>query len=100
MRTSRMRLLGLGFLRRGFLRDAMLGLGELLFELGDFIGFDVGGQRALPFHERFFPFGGGHLGAAGLGVQIAEMRVDSGVVAFVLEGFAQSGFGIRRTYFA
>src|SRR5579863_1187929 len=96
IRTSGMAALGLHGFRRRLLCDAVLGPTDLFFDFGHTIGFDIGREDVLPFSERFFPFGGGQFGAAGLGVNIAEMGVHGGIVGIAFERFAQSGFGVGK----
>src|SRR5579863_2568082 len=94
MRTSDMAKSGLHGFGSGFLCHAALRLADLFFDFRDTLGLDVGGEDTLPFSERFFPFSGGQFGAAGLGVNIAEMGVHCGIVGIAFERFAQRGFGV------
>src|ERR1700757_4028658 len=50
-RTSGIAASGLHWFRSSFLRHAMLGLADFLFDRGDFFGFYVGGENAFPFGE-------------------------------------------------
>src|ERR1700746_893651 len=90
-RTSGIAASGLFRFRSSFLRHAMPGLVDFLFDLGDFFWFDVGRENAFPFGERFFPLGGSLLGAAGLGVNVSQMGVNGGIVAFAIESFTERG---------
>src|SRR5580693_131823 len=77
----------------GFLGDAMFYGADFLFDFGDFVGFHVGGKRAVPLGEGFFPLGGGLFAAALLGVNVAEVRVNVGIVGIAFDGFVQPHFG-------
>src|SRR5215472_13804034 len=98
MRTSViLRLwLKLWFVVRGrrFLRYAMFRLRELLFEFGYFLGFDICRKRLAPFGEGLLPFRGGQILAATLGVDIAQVRMDGGIVTLAGERFPQHGFSV------
>src|SRR5712671_4657542 len=96
IRISRMRLLRLGFLDRRLLGYAMLCLAELLFDFGDFLVFNIGGQSVTPFGERFLLFGGGQFVGAEFCVNVTEMRVNGGVVTIALKCFSQSGFRFAK----
>src|SRR5260370_5828163 len=96
IRISRMRLLRLGFLRGRFLGYAVLGLTQIFLGLSDFIVLNVGGQRMTPFGERLFPLGGGEFRAAELGVNVAQVRMNGGIVTVTLHSLVQSGFGFRE----
>src|SRR5579862_57692 len=93
-RTSGIAASGLHRFGSGFLRHAMPGLADFLFDLGDFFRLDVGGQDAFPFGERFFPLGGSLLGGGGIVVNVAQMSVNGRIMAFAIESFAESGFGV------
>src|SRR5260370_11558686 len=96
IRISRMRLLRLGFLRGRFLGYAVLGLAQLFLDLSDFIVLNVGGQGMTPFGKRFFPLGGRGVCAAELGVNVAQVRMNGGIVTVTLHSLVQSGFGFRE----
>src|SRR5260221_5418130 len=96
IRISRMRLLRLGFLHGRFLGYAMLGLAEFLLNLGDFVVLDVGGEGMTPFGERFLPLGGGKFIAAEPCVDVAEVRMDSGVMAVTLHRLVASSLRLAE----
>src|SRR6266436_2586964 len=90
---SRMRLLRFGFLHGRLLGYAMSGLAEFFLDFSDFVVFDVGGQSMTPFGEGFLPLGGGEFVAAELGVNVAEVRMDGGIVTITFDGLVQGGLG-------
>src|SRR5690348_4217932 len=74
----------------------MLYLGELLFHFGDFVVFQISRQGAAPFRKGLLPFYRREIGPAGLGVNIAEMRANGGIVALPRDGLAKSGFRLCK----
>ena len=50
----------------------------------------------MPFGEGLFPFDGGLFRSARLGVNVAEVRANGGIVRFAFDSFAQSGFSFRE----
>src|SRR5689334_16211222 len=77
----------------------MLYLGELLFHFGDFVVFHVRRQGAAPLREGLLPFDRREIGPAGLGINIAEMRANGGIVALARDGLAKSGFRLCKFVF-
>src|ERR1700678_389962 len=79
--------------RRGFLRGVALDGLYLRVKLADSIGFVVGRNRFLPFDKRAFPEIHGAVLLPHLGVDVAKVREDRGIVHLVLDGFAKIFFG-------
>src|ERR1700693_965244 len=65
---------------------------HLLLDSRHSITFQVARKRAAPLGERFLPFRGGEIHAALLGVHIAQVGTNGGIVRFAFSGLAQSGF--------
>src|SRR5262249_39690357 len=87
-------LLRLRGVRGGFLRDAMLGLADFLFDFGNLVGFHIGGGYATPFFQRLFPLRRRKIHAPAFCVHVTQMGMNCWIVRFARSSFAQRVFGL------
>src|SRR6202453_2780141 len=82
-------------IRSDFLAGAFKSF-EVGVEFVHFVRFIIGGHGFLPFPLRALPKLRGAIGLAHLGVNVAEMAKNGGVVAVMFDGLAQRLFGLAQ----